>query len=241
MKIAVVIPVLNEHGTLSALAEEIRAQIGTDDRILFIDDGSNDGSWQIIKELHSTHDNIEAVRLRRNYGKTIALTVGFARADGDVVFMMDADLQDDPKEIPRFMKKLEEGYDLVSGWKERRRDPWTKTLPSRVYNAAISGLFRLGLHDVNCGFKAMRTDLAKKLPLRGDMHRLIPILAAKLGARVTEISVEHHPRRSGVSKYGFERFWRGIRDAARVFLASDEEMRRGLPDVSDCIAEELRR
>ena len=239
MKIAVVIPVYNERETLAPLAEQVRNHLSSHEhRILFVDDGSTDGSWDALRALHARYDDIDALRFRRNFGKTAALAAGFERADGDVVITMDSDLQDDPKEVSRFIGKLEEGYDVVCGWKVKRRDPWTKTIPSRIYNRVVSWMFGIELHDVNCGYKALRTDVAKRLPLHGDMHRLIPVLAARLGARVTEIAVEHHPRRWGASKYGIERFWQGIRDTLLIFFSKRHES--GLPDTAGYVAEELR-
>ncbi len=212
--ITFVIPVYNESPTLAALAEGIREHIGDNKyKILFIDDGSTDDSWATMRQLRDGSDLIDIVRLRRNFGKTAALAVGFALARGDVIITMDADLQDNPREIPALLAKLNEGYDVVCGWKQRRHDPWHKTMPSRIFNAWISHTFKLPLHDVNTGFKAMRGEVAAHLPLWSDMHRLIPVFAANMGYKVTEIPVEHQPRRFGRSKYGFERFMRGAIDA----------------------------
>lgn len=239
MKVTVVIPVYNEHETLRPLAAQVREQLrDTPHRILFVDDGSSDASWEVLSALHTECPDVDALRFAANSGKTLALAAGFSRADGDAIITMDADLQDDPAEIPRFLAALETGYDLVNGWKVTRHDPWTKRFPSRVYNRGISLLFGLHLHDVNCGFKAMRVDVAKRLPLRGDMHRLIPVLAARNGARVTEMGVQHHPRRWGSSKYGFERFWEGIRDALCVVLAGKQQDTR-LPETAHLVAEQL--
>ena len=241
MKITVVIPVFNERETLTPLAEQAGYQLRAfDHRILFIDDGSTDGSWDVLLALHAARDDVDAVRFGRNAGKTAALAAGFARADGDIVITMDADLQDDPKEIPRFIAKIEDGYDVVTGWKVMRHDPWTKRFPSRVYNRVIASMFSLDIHDVNCGYKALRTDVAKRLPLHGGMHRLIPVLAARTGARVTEIAVQHHPRRWGASKYGIERFWQGMRDAFLVFFSKAHPAAEGLPDAPGLVVEELR-
>ncbi len=215
MQVVFVIPVFNEQETLEPLAEGIiRHMGGRPHRILFVNDGSTDGSWARILALRAKHPNIDAIRLRRNFGKTIALTVGFANAQGGIIVTMDADLQDNPREIPRMIAAIEdEGYDVVCGWKQRRLDPWHKTLPSRIYNAWIARTFKLPLHDVNTGFKAMRNTAVCGMPLYGDMHRLIPVFAASMGFHVTEIPVEHQPRRFGKSKYGFERFARGALDA----------------------------
>jgi dolichol-phosphate mannosyltransferase len=163
---------------------------------------------------------VDLIRFRRNRGKCAALAAGFAHADGNVIITMDADLQDDPKEIPRLVAKLNEGFDMVVGWKQVRYDPWTKTFPSRIYNGMANLLFGLGLHDINCGFKALRAEVAKGLALNGDMHRLIPVMAAQQGYKVTEAPVEHHPRRHGQSKYGYERFTRGAADIITLYFLS---------------------
>jgi len=213
LTVTVLIPVYNERGTLEALVDGIsRSLAGYQHRILFIDDGSTDGSYELLCALRDRYPTIDLVRFRRNFGKSVALAAGFARAESDVLFTMDADLQDDPKEIPRFIEKLNEGFDVVSGWKTVRHDPWHKTFPSRIYNGFVSRVTGLAIHDVNCGFKLYRTDVVKRIRLYGDMHRLIPVYAKNLGYRVGEISVEHHPRTYGVSKYGVKRFSRGALD-----------------------------
>lgn len=212
--ITFVIPVYNEELTLESLARGIHDHMGDRAyRILFIDDGSTDNSWKILRSLRDESDVIDIIRLRRNFGKTSALAAGFALAHGDIIITMDADLQDDPREIEALLDKLDEGYDVVVGWKQVRNDPWHKTVPSRIFNSWISRTFKLPLHDVNSGFKAIRGEVAAQLPLWSDMHRLIPVFAANMGYRVTEIPVRHHPRCHGRSKYGFERFMRGALDA----------------------------
>lgn len=214
MKIDFIIPVYNECETLEALTAGISEHVcEMPHRILFVDDGSDDGSFESLVALSKRFPAIEIIRLRRNFGKTPALAAAFSRIDADIVIMMDADLQDDPKEIPRLLAKLDEGYDLVCGWKAQRHDPWHKTFPSRFYNRAVCWAFGLDLHDINTGYKAMRAEVAKRLPLYGEMHRMIAVFAVQLGYRVTEIPVEHHPRRHGRSKFGFERFGRGACDA----------------------------
>lgn len=214
-----VIPVYNECDTLEPLAAGIAAHTAPHPfRIIFVDDGSTDGSAEVLMRLHERHAWVDVVRFRRNFGKAAALMAGFQLVREGVVFTMDADLQDDPKEIPHFVGVLRGGADMVCGWKRLRHDPWHKTIPSRIYNAWVSRVFRVPLHDVNCGFKAMRADVARHLTLYGEMHRLIPILARQHGCRLAEIPVEHHPRRSGVSKYGFERFMRGAADVVTVYF-----------------------
>lgn len=219
MKLSVVVPVYNEEATLEPLARGIAEQLSAYDyRILFIDDGSTDGSYAALLQLRAENGRIDVIKFARNCGKTQALAVAFAQLTGDVVVTMDADLQDDPAELPRMLAKLEEGFDVVCGWKANRRDPFHKTIPSRFYNKGVNALFGLDIHDVNTGFKAMRAPVAKSLTLYADLHRLIPVMAAQAGFRVTEIPVTHHPRRFGHSKYGFSRFYQGVRDAARLWF-----------------------
>jgi glycosyltransferase involved in cell wall biosynthesis len=219
MKITVIVPVFNERESLAALAEGVAGSVGPHEyRILFVDDGSTDGSFEVMRALRDRYDTIDIIRFRANFGKSAALAAGFAKAEGDVVFTMDADLQDEPKEIPRFLDKLDEGYDVVAGWKRQRQDPWHKTIPSQVYNGVVARVFRLPLHDVNCGFKAYRAEVVKNVRVYGELHRLIPVLAARLGYRVGEIPVSHQPRRFGKSKYGPERFTRGAMDVLSVWF-----------------------
>jgi len=220
-RLSVVVPVYNEAETILPLVDAILAAAPSA-RILLIDDGSTDGSAARCDEAAAAHGSVEVMHFERNRGKTEALAAGFAWADGDIVITLDSDLQDDPAEIPRFLQALDGGLDLVVGWKAHRNDPWHKRWPSRVYNGFNARLFGLRLHDINCGFKAMRIEVAKGLRLHHDYHRLIPILAAAQGYRVGEIAVRHHPRRHGASKFGLERYWRGLRDVTRVWL----ELRR---------------
>ncbi len=224
MKIVVVIPVCNEQHTLETLTEGIVAQLSEQDyRILFVDDGSTDTSYRTLLALRKTNDRIDVIKFAENSGKTRALHVAFSRIDADVVVTMDADLQDDPKELPRLLAALDEGLDLVCGWKEKRHDPLHKTLPSKFYNGLITRLFGIDIHDVNTGFKAMRGEVARSLTLYADFHRLLPVMAAQGGYRVGEIPVEHHPRRFGKSKYGFSRFYEGVRDAGRLWFGARSE------------------
>lgn len=219
--ISFVIPVLNEHESISVLHSEIVANIGTYEyEIIFIDDGSRDGSYEVMKELSTQDANVKAVKFRRNFGKAAALQVGFGLSRGDYIFTMDADLQDDPAEIPRFISKIEEGYDLVSGWKKKRRDPLYKKLPSKCFNAVTAKVFRLKLRDYNCGYKLYRQQLVKELNLYGEMHRYIPALAHNLGYRIAEIPVNHRARQFGRSKYGIERYLRGFFDLLTVRMVT---------------------
>jgi len=211
--------VCNEERTLEPLALGVAEHLANHQfRILFIDDGSTDGSRDVLARLRDQHDFVDLIQFSHNCGKTMALAVAFTRVNGDVVVTMDADLQDDPAELPRLLAKLDEGYDLVCGWKAKRNDPIHKTFPSKIYNTTINWLFGLAIHDVNTGYKAMRMEVARSLTLYADMHRLIPIMAKQAGYRVTEIPVTHHPRRFGHSKYGMSRFYQGIRDACRLGL-----------------------
>ncbi|MFM7929909.1 MAG: glycosyltransferase family 2 protein [Pirellula sp.] len=215
--ISVVIPLLNESETLPELVRRIDASIeGNPPEIVFVDDGSSDHSWQVIEGLAASRGSMRAIRFRRNFGKAAALAAGFKEASGDILITMDADLQDDPKEIPRMLGKLDEGYDVVSGWKQKRLDPWHKRWPSLVFNAILRFFSRLPLHDFNCGFKAYRREVLQEIDLYGEMHRFVPVLASARGFRVAEIAVEHHPRLHGFSKYGWSRIPKGLLDLATV-------------------------
>lgn len=217
MGVCFVIPVYNEGRSVAALARAIAANAPEPYRILFVDDGSTDETASELRRLQAELPNVEVIRLRRNQGKTAALALGFSQTDAEVVVTMDGDLQDDPAEIPRLLAVLDQGYDMVCGWKARRQDPWHKTFPSRVFNWGVAHLFGVPLHDVNTGFKAMRGETARALPLSGGMHRFMPVLADRLGYRVTEVPVAHHARRFGHSKYGWTRMLHGARDAARLW------------------------
>lgn len=187
-EISVVIPVRNEEGTVEELARRLRKSLPAEHEILFVDDGSSDSTWSRLDELHDP-DRLRLVKLRAPSGKSAALMAGFARTRAPVVFTMDGDLQDDPDEIPKFLAKLEEGCDLVSGWKRVRRDPWHKVLPSRIFNAVMRRATGIGLHDMNCGFKCYRGDLARSLRIYGDQHRFVPVFAAHRGFRVAEVEI----------------------------------------------------
>ena len=229
--ISIIVPVMDEQDTLGELTERIFkvaedcASVASAE-IVFVDDGSRDRSWQIMEDLANKHvGRVRAVRMRRNFGKSIALEAGWKQATGDIIFTMDADLQDDPKEIPRFLQKIDEGFDLVSGWKRTRHDPLSKTLPSRLFNKATAKMTGVPLHDFNCGFKAYRREVVERLRIYGDLHRYIPVFANDAGFRVGEIEVEHHPRMHGVSKYGFERYARGLLDLITI-LATTRYLQR---------------
>ena len=213
--ISVVIPLFNEVGSLVELHRQLTEVLGALDRryeILFVDDGSKDGSDEVLVDLFQRDENVSVYTLRRNFGKAAALSTGFAHAQGKIIFTLDADLQDDPTEIPRFLDKLNDGFDLVVGWKKRRHDPLHKVISSRFFNMTNRVFFGLFLHDMNCGFKAMRREVLGEIGLYGELHRYIPIYAHAAGFAVTEIQVTHHPRKHGVSKYGIERYAKGFFD-----------------------------
>ena len=222
--ISFVIPVMNEERNVALLYEKLAQkleELGQSYEIIFVDDGSTDGTFAEIKKLHDEHPGeVRVIRFRRNFGKTPALVAGFSRCRGEIVFTMDGDLQDDPEEIPQFLVKLDEGYDLVTGWKYPRLDPISKTFPSRVFNGMVSTLTGIHLHDINNGFKAYRREVIddSNLKLYGEFHRFVPVMAHWRGYRVAEIKVRHHPRKYGVSKYGARRFARGLIDLLNVLF-----------------------
>jgi glycosyltransferase involved in cell wall biosynthesis len=223
--LSIVIPVLNEADSLPELVSRVREALageGYDYEVLFVDDGSTDATGEVLHRLHAEDPRVRAIRFRRNYGKSGALAVAFREARGARVVTMDGDLQDEPREVPKLLRKLEEGYDLVSGWKKVRHDPWTKTVPSRLYNLVTSMMSGIRLHDFNCGLKAYRCDVTQTLDVYGEMHRYLPVLAHFNGFRVTEMVVEHHARRHGQSKFGMARFFNGPLDLLTVlFVASN--------------------
>lgn len=216
--ISIVIPVYNEKESLAALHGEI-AEVAQQGRleveILFIDDGSQDGSWSVISELAERNPHVHGYRFRRNFGKAAALSAGFTAARGDIILTLDADLQDDPHEIPRFLEAITK-YDVISGWKRRRLDPWHKVFPSRVFNKMVSWLTGVELHDHNCGMKCYRAEVFREVRLYGELHRFIPVLAAARGFRVSELEINHRPRPFGYSKYGMRRFIKGFLDLLTV-------------------------
>jgi glycosyltransferase involved in cell wall biosynthesis len=220
--VSVVIPVMNEELNIRPLYAKLSAQLdalGQSYEVIFVDDGSTDKTFAELKALHTDRPGVvRVIRFRRNFGKTPALVAGFSRCRGQIIFTMDGDLQDDPEEIPRFLEKLDEGYDLVSGWKYPRLDPITKTFPSRVFNSLVSTMTGVHLHDINNGFKAYRREVIEDshLKLYGEFHRFVPVMAHWRGFSVTEIKVRHHPRKYGVSKFGAKRFARGLIDLMNV-------------------------
>ena len=217
--ISVVVPLLNEEQSLDALYREIADALDSQSQpfeVVFVDDGSTDGSMAALERLHAETTNVVVVHLRRNFGKAAALQAGFLEAHGDVIVTIDADLQDDPAEIPQLLAKLEEGFDLVSGWKTRRNDPLARRLFSRVFNWATAVVSGVRLHDVNCGLKAYRAEVLRGMRLYGELHRFIPVLASYRGFRIAEIPVNHRARQHGRSRYGSERYLRGFFDLLSV-------------------------
>ena len=224
MNISVIIPLLNEEGSLTELynwIQRVMQENGFSYEIIFVDDGSNDGSWTIIKELSLQSPHVKAIKFRRNYGKSPALHCAFQKAEGDVIITMDADLQDSPDEIPELYRMIvEEGYDLVSGWKKKRYDDrLTKNLPSKLFNATARKVSGIKLHDFNCGLKAYRKSLTKSIEVYNDMHRYIPVLAKNAGfTKIGEKVVQHQARKYGKSKFGADRFVNGYLDLMTLWF-----------------------
>lgn len=221
VRISVVIPAYNEAESLPELHAALQAELarlGESHEILVIDDGSTDGTLEVLRRLHAADPRLRAISFRRNFGKSAALAVGFAEARGEIIVTMDADLQDDPAELPRLLARLDEGFDVVSGWKQNRKDPLSKTIPSRFFNAVTSMASGLKLHDFNCGFKAYRAEAARSLEVYGELHRYLPALSHWQGFRVTEVPVRHHARKYGVTKFGLDRFINGFLDLLSVMF-----------------------
>lgn len=219
--ISTIIPVYNEVQSLATLHGELDAVAranGLDLEIVFVDDGSNDGSWDEIQRLAKIDSRVSGIRFRRNFGKAAALTAGFKAARGELFITMDADLQDDPQEIPRFLESINSGLDVVSGWKKVRHDPIEKVGPSRVFNSLVSWLTGVKLHDHNCGFKCYRREVFDEVRIYGELHRFVPVLAAARGWKVGEIVVNHRARQHGKSKYGFRRYIKGFLDLLTVYF-----------------------
>jgi hypothetical protein len=237
-RLSVVVPAMNEAGNIQALhraISDVLEATGITFELILVDDGSTDGTWPAIEALSERDRRVVGLRHRRNFGKARGLATGFAAATGDLILTMDADLQDDPAEIPRFLTKLDEGFDLVSGWKQRRQDPLGKTLPSRLFNATVRSVSGVPLHDFNCGFKLYRADVVRSIRLYGELHRFTPVLAYAEGFRVGELPVRHHPRRWGASKYGWSRLIKGFLDLLTVTFLTEYRQRPmhvlGLPGV----------
>ncbi len=220
LDLSVIIPVLNEVKTLEPLClqlHDVLNEMGKNYEIIFVDDGSTDGSFEVLRKLYSHYSRVHVIRLRRNFGQTAAFSAGFDLARGDVIITMDADLQNDPKDIPSLVEKIEQGFDVVSGWRIKRQDPFlTRRLPSQVANYLISKLTGVNLHDYGCSLKAYRREVVKNTRLYGDLHRFIPALASWMGIQVTEIPVNHFPRTYGRAKYGIGRVIKVILDLITV-------------------------
>ena len=217
--ISVVVPLYNEEHSVEELYRQIAAALEPRDQpfeVVYVDDGSTDGSFAVLGSLHETTANVRVVRFRRNFGKAAALQAGFLHARGSIIVTIDADLQDDPAEIPLLLAKLDEGFDLVSGWKSRRRDPFVRRFLSRVFNSVVALVSGVRLHDVNCGLKAYRAEVVQGLHLYGELHRFIPVLAHFRGFRTAEVPVNHRPRLHGRSRYGPVRYVRGFLDLLTV-------------------------
>lgn len=225
MDISIVIPLLNEEESLPELTawiERVMSDHGFTWEVIFVDDGSRDQSWKVICDLRERHAFVKGIKFRRNYGKAAALNVGFQAASGDVVFTMDADLQDSPDELPEMYRMIrEKGFDLVSGWKKKRHDPLSKTIPTRFYNWSARRMSGIKLHDFNCGLKAYRNSLVKSIEVYGEMHRYIPFLAKWAGfTNIGEKVVQHRKRKFGKTKYGLDRFYKGYLDLLTITFIS---------------------
>ncbi len=222
-RVSLVIPLRDEEESLPELHAKIHAvmkKMKASYEVLFIDDGSTDGSYRVLQELHKQHPEVKVIQFRRNFGKSAALSVGFKEARGEFVITMDADLQDDPDEIPGLIEALGTDCDLVSGWKKRRFDPISKTIPSRFFNFVTAKMTGIPIHDFNCGLKAYRREVVKELHIHGELHRYIPVLAHWAGYRVTEKPVQHHPRKYGRTKFGISRFFNGFLDLLTVLFTT---------------------
>ncbi|MGH7275932.1 MAG: glycosyltransferase family 2 protein [Candidatus Rokuibacteriota bacterium] len=223
--LSVILPVLNEQDNLEPLharLTEALEPMGRDYEVIYVDDGSTDGSWEVLKKLAAADGRVRLVRLRTNFGQTPALAAGFAHARYPILITLDADLQNDPRDIPRLVERLGESYDVVSGWRRHRNDPWlTRLLPSQTANFLIKKVSGVPLHDFGCTLKAYRREIIQDVSLYGEMHRFLPVLAAWVGGRVTEIEVAHHPRTRGVSKYGLLRTYKVLVDLVTLKFVGD--------------------
>ncbi|MGH2567579.1 MAG: glycosyltransferase [Bacteroidota bacterium] len=222
-RISVVVPLYNEEESMRELSEKIQSvltRLRKPYEIIFVDDGSTDGSFRVLQELHAKQQGVKVIRFRRNFGKSAALSVGFHEAQGEYVVTLDADLQDDPEEIPGLLEALDDRHDMISGWKKRRFDPISKTIPSRFFNFVTGLMTGIPIHDFNCGLKAYRRDVVKDVNVYGELHRYIPVLAHYAGYRVGEKVVQHHARKYGHTKFGVSRFFRGFLDLLTVLFTT---------------------
>lgn len=219
--ISIIIPIFNEEKSILELYKNLKETldaINKEYELIFIDDGSTDSSFALLEKLHKSDTKIKVIQFRNNFGKSAAIIAGFKEAKGLIIFTMDGDLQDDPKEIPYFLEEINKGYDLVSGWKVHRQDPLSKILPSRVFNFVTSFMTGVKLHDFNCGFKCYKREVIKEIKIYGELYRFIPVFAFWLGFKIGEIKVRHHHRKFGKSKYGIERIGRGFFDFLTVLF-----------------------
>lgn len=219
MDLSIVIPVFNERENLKPLYKslvDVLKKLKRKYEIIFVDDGSTDESYQVMRDIQKRDNRVRIIKFRRNFGKSDALTAGFKKSCGDIIFTLDADLQDDPEEIPKFLDKISQGYDLVVGWRFKRNDPITKRLPSKMFNLITSLITGIHLHDFNCGYKAYRGEVVRNINLYGELHRYIPVLAVWKGYSVGEVKIRHRARRFGESKYGFNRLMKGFLDLITV-------------------------
>jgi len=221
VKISIVVPLFNEEESLVELHQQLSKAVCSLEKpieFLFIDDGSTDNSMQVLSELHNKDPQVRVVQFRRNYGKSAALALGFKEARGEFIVTLDADLQDEPYEIPNLVKKLEEGFDLVSGWKKIRKDPFIKKSTSKLFNLVTRKMTGLGIHDMNCGLKAYRREVTETVNVYGQLHRFLPVLAQWQGFKVGEVVVKHNPRKFGKTKFGASRFIAGLFDLVTVLF-----------------------
>ncbi len=220
-RISVVVPGLNEAESLEELVDGVRAALdalGATWEFIYVDDGSTDDSWQLVKRMHEKDPRVSGVRLRSNFGKAMGLTAGFQRARGEIIVTMDADLQDDPSELPKFIEAIDRGEDVVVGWKVKRLDPANRLILTRIFNGTVRLMTGVKLHDMNCGFKAYRREVLSTIPVYGDLFRFIPAFAKSQGFRIAEVPVTHHQRKYGTSRYGLERILRGFFDLLSVLF-----------------------
>jgi glycosyltransferase involved in cell wall biosynthesis len=220
---SVIVPLYNEEGSLQELSGQLKdvlGRMGMPYEIIFVDDGSTDGSFKVLRELHRNNKRVKVIRLRKNFGKSAALALGFQQAKGEIVITLDADLQDDPAEIPNLVRELKKGYDVISGWKKRRRDPITKTVPSKLFNYTVRLITGIKIHDFNCGLKAYRKDVVKTIRVYGELHRFIPVLAHWQGFKIGELIVLHRKRKYGRTKFGITRYLKGFLDFITVLFTT---------------------
>ena len=219
--LSIVVPLYNEEASVEVLLSQLLEtcqEFEFSYEIIFVDDGSTDSTWEVIERLKNTSSHLKAIKFRRNYGQTNAMVAGFEHASGKIIVSMDGDLQNDPSDIPRLLAKMEEGYDIVSGWRKDRKDPLSRVFASRIANAIISFTTGVHLRDYGCSLKAYRAECIKPLRAYGDMHRFFPALASMTGARITEIPVKHSARQYGISKYGFDRIFKVLSDIFAINL-----------------------